>query len=158
MAIKAKNFLSIIFPTILFLFFGIFSIFTTAKASSYYTTIWGSHYPHSGTYGAECYICHSLNLEYLNAYGKDICLTEADDTEARIVTIEMYDSDGDGITNIDEIESDAQPGWKDGDNTLYFRESCEDALTSVSAPVVTPRPFQPPLDFSLFLPLMVCNN
>jgi hypothetical protein len=154
MAIKAKNFLSKVFPTILFLFFGIFLIFSTAKASSHYTTIWGSHYSYSGTYEASCYICHSLNLEHLNAYGRDVCLTEAEDLEGRLVAIEMYDSDGDGTTNLTEINLNAQPGWTEGDNRLYHSDTCLDALVNIPVPSPVPRPYDPELNFLIFLPVI----
>jgi hypothetical protein len=157
MAIKAKNFLLIVFPTILCLFLGVFLIFSTAKAKTNYTTIWGSHYPYSGTYGAMCLICHSDNLELLNSYGKDICLTEDADVESRIVAVEDLDSDGDGVTNLEEIESDNQPGWKEGDNPLYHSDTCEDAQTSVPAPTIVPSPYRPPMDFYLFIPLLIIS-
>ena len=158
MAIKAKNFLSIVFFINLFLFFGIIFIYSIAKASSHYTTIWGSHYPHSETYEANCYICHSENLEHLNGYGRDICLTEADDIETRIVAIEMYDSDGDGTTNLTEINLNAQPGWTEGDNRLYHSDTCLDALENISVPSPVPSPYDPEFNFFIFLPFIIITT
>ena len=149
-----REFLFVIF----FILLGLFLIVSTAKGRSYYTSIWGNQYLYSGTYGAECLICHSENLELLNAYGRDICLTEGTDVESRIVTVEDLDSDGDGITNLEEIESDDQPGWKEGDNPLYHWDTCVDAQTSVPAPTIVPKPYQQPMGFLIFIPFLVNNN
>jgi len=140
---------------ILAIFIGLVFIGSTARGHSHYPTIWGNLYPTSGTYGGLCLICHSNNLELLNAYGRDICLAEGVDAEARIITIEDLDSDNDGISNIEEIETDNQPGWTEGDNPLYHWDTCADALVSVPAPEIIPNPYQPPMDFSIFIPFVI---
>lgn len=157
MIMKTTRFFPKFLFSILFIFLGLFLIVSTAKGKSFYTTIWGNHYPNSGTYGASCQICHSENLELLNAYGRDICLIEEVDVETRLVTVESLDSDGDGMTNLEEIEANDQPGWIEGDNPLFHSDTCEDALTSVPAPTIVPNPYRPPMDFYLFIPLLIIN-
>ena len=63
---------------------------------------------------ARCAVCHTaMGKTALNAYGKDL---KAQIGETKTVTadnlkaIEAKDSDGDGVSNIDEIKADSLPG------------------------------------------------
>lgn len=63
---------------------------------------------------ASCKLCHSTGTK-LNPYGTDIKKAK-DDAKSKTVTpdilksVEALDSDGDGVTNIDEIKADTLPG------------------------------------------------
>ncbi|MEW6476678.1 MAG: hypothetical protein AB1679_30835 [Actinomycetota bacterium] len=55
-----------------------------------------------------CMTCHTQQAggkEYLNPYGTDLSAAQGD-----FAAIEPKDSDGDGVTNIDEIKAEAFPG------------------------------------------------
>lgn len=84
-------------------------------------------YPNSETKMAECQICHVSDSggEPWNAYGWSIRQGINDDglaTLAAIAAVEMLDADGNGISNIDEINANAAPGWTTGNvHTAYFK-------------------------------------
>lgn len=84
-------------------------------------------YPNSDTKMAECQICHVSDSggEPWNAYGWSIRQGINDDglaTLAAITAVEMLDADGNGISNIDEINANAAPGWTTGSvHTAYFK-------------------------------------
>ena len=55
-----------------------------------------------------CLTCHTQQAggkEYLNPYGTDLSAAQND-----FAAIEPKDSDGDGVTNIDEIKKETFPG------------------------------------------------
>lgn len=65
---------------------------------------------------ARCVVCHvGPGKTALNPYGKDV-KEQVKDTKmltlANLKAIEAKDSDGDGVSNIDEIKADSLPGDK----------------------------------------------
>ena len=158
MSNKDKNCILKYFSLLLFLFSGLILVFSTVKANSNYLNTWHIKYPNSNTYDASCLVCHSDNREYLNAYGRDICLESSEDFGTRIAAVESLDSDGDGTTNLTEILANAQPGWTEGDNRLYHSDTCADALVNVTVPSSVPRPYDPESNYVIFLPLLISYN
>lgn len=65
---------------------------------------------------AKCVVCHTApGKTALNSYGKDLkeALKGSKTLEAATLkAIEAKDSDGDGVSNIDEIKADSLPGDK----------------------------------------------
>jgi len=107
--------------------------------NGYYTT-WDSEYPSSisddnvitGT-GSACQLCHesSNGGDGWNAYGWDIRQLwngGAISVAEAIVAAEALDSDGDGTSNVFEIDAGTQPGWTPGaGNTIYFKDGSTQA-------------------------------
>jgi hypothetical protein len=87
---------------------------------------WKSQYPASqsgdnvvNATGKSCQLCHkdSSGGDPWNAYGWDLRTNSID-----FVTIEPFDSDNNGDSNLDEINANAQPGWTEGENnTIYYK-------------------------------------
>lgn len=88
-----------------------------------YGDLWAEFYPASASGNASCALCHNgFILNQWNAYGWDIRLG----LDARlsisgaIRAAEAIDSDGEGSTNLEEINANTQPGWTYGpNNTIY---------------------------------------
>jgi hypothetical protein len=79
-----------------------------------------NQYPTSGTTAAKCRVCHlgSTGGASWNNYGKDLLgagAESANDITPYLIAVEPLDSDGNGISNIVEIQKGAQPGWCDPD-------------------------------------------
>ena len=67
-----------------------------------------STYPQSKTTDRfSCKICHQAPVPALNGYGTDYVKEGYD-----FVSIESLDSDGDGVTNLEEILTEENPGEK----------------------------------------------
>ena len=86
-----------------------------------YLTTWSSTYPLSSSdTNASCQLCHGPDTGTLNAYG--LAIFQAGPTAAGMRAVEGANSDGDpgGVSNLDEINANSQPGWTVGNsNTLY---------------------------------------
>lgn len=89
---------------------------TDARALSSYLTTFNSTYPASTTGNASCVTCHgttasgSSNTGTFNRYGAALrALTGG--IAARLAQVEGADADGEGNTNLQEINANAQPGW-----------------------------------------------
>ena len=65
-------------------------------------------YNTSGTRLNTCKVCH-ITIANLNQYGMDMS-KQTGTTEQRLANIELFDSDGDGFSNIDEINNLTFPG------------------------------------------------
>ena len=65
---------------------------------------------------AKCVVCHAaIGKTSLNPYGKDVKAELKGSktlTPEVLMAIEAKDSDGDGVSNIDEIKADTLPGDK----------------------------------------------
>jgi PKD repeat protein len=89
---------------------------TDARAFSSYLTTFSSTYPASTTDNAGCVTCHgtnasgSANTGTFNRYGAALRALSGG-IAARLVQVEGTDSDGEGNTNRQEINANAQPGW-----------------------------------------------
>ena len=95
---------------------------------------WNTEYPDSTTVAAaNCQTCHQNpgGGSPWNAYGWSIRDGINDDGLSiadAILAVESLDADGDGTSNIDEIEAGSQPGWTDGDaNTMTDSNGVETA-------------------------------
>jgi PKD repeat protein len=87
-----------------------------ARAESAYLTAFNSLYSSSTTGSARCVVCHgvtssgSTDFGSFNGYG--LALASLSGTiEARLPQVESADSDGEGHSNRQEIDANAQPGW-----------------------------------------------
>jgi len=71
---------------------------------------------------ASCALCHTKTTSELNAYGH---MVQTHGTSvAAIKAIGSLDADGNGISNVVEIATNAQPGWKPGAvNKVYSTSS-----------------------------------
>jgi hypothetical protein len=74
-------------------------------------------YPEAKTLNTKCSTCHTMSLPKKdgdhtnNAYGLDVKATKKDG-KYDFAAIEKKDSDGDGVSNIDEIHKGTNPGDK----------------------------------------------
>ena len=107
----------------------------TASAIPPFLGDWRDEYPDSSADDAGCQLCHANpggNTPW-NAYGIELvkiyyALDKSDIREAMRIA-EAFDSDGDCSSVIDEIEADAQPGWRYGNaNRFYHRETVNEQL------------------------------
>ena len=142
----------------LFLILGLFFVFSIAMGWSNYQVKWGSVYPYSSTINADCETCHGAGEETLNTYGRDICLAEGENLEAKLAAVESLDSDEDGTSNMLEIQFNAQPGWTEGDNLIYESDFCEEPLPAISVPTSVPLPYDPVINGVIFLPFVVNSD
>lgn len=78
-----------------------------ASAKKAYLQAFKANYPNSKTASFRCNICHIGSAKKLNYYGTDYQKANHD-----FKAIETLDSDGDGVTNIDEINKGTNPGDK----------------------------------------------
>jgi subtilisin-like proprotein convertase family protein len=80
---------------------------------------------------ADCQVCHATSTSQLNSYGKTLCDQLTDETNSterllsfvsRAAATEGLDSDGDGFSNIEEVNNSTQPGWTSGNlNPTYYK-------------------------------------
>lgn len=94
------------------------------SARSAYQGTWNFTYPDTASNDSiSCNLCHSSGGgNGWNAYGWEMrqeFYTRGSLPEA-IQAIESIDSDGDGSTNLEEIEAGTQPGWTEGNNNTFF--------------------------------------
>lgn len=123
-----------------FLSIGISPTVEETNARPSYTGTWSSVHPNSDslTNANQCQLCH-LNAgggNGWNGYGwnireqivdQDLSISDA------INALAAMDSDGNGTSNLNEINASAQPGWKQGaTNSIYFKDGT--VQTNQSAP------------------------
>ena len=119
-----------------------------AEAWGTCTPIFSDTYPNSDTELAECQTCHQSAFGGpFNAYGQDLLANGADgagsscmgvDFAAALANVESMDSDGEGNSNLVEINASTQPGWCD--------EMLSDTCTNPGAPpavALDPEPSAP---------------
>jgi len=70
--------------------------------------VFNTEYNTSGTRLDTCTVCHTTGAN-LDQYGMDMS-NQTGTTEKRLTNIEILDSDGDGFSNIDEIQNLTFPG------------------------------------------------
>ena len=105
----------------------------TASGEKKYYTDWDNAYPTSsaddnvinGT-GKSCQLCHRDvgGDEPFNGYGWKMreLINSGMSVPQAIAGAESFDSDGNGDSNLTEIQADTQPGWTPGgNNTIYFK-------------------------------------
>ena len=90
--------------SILFVMTFLLSLYTLTYASSSYMTSFNSRYGSAGTAIGACSVCHTT-APACNSYGNAF-----KSNAHNYATIEPLDSDGDGFTNIVEINAKAFPG------------------------------------------------
>jgi cytochrome c2 len=75
-------------------------------------------YPEAKAVNGKCSTCHTMALPKKdgdhanNAYGNDVKAAKGKDGKYDFASIEKKDSDGDGVSNIDEITKGTNPGDK----------------------------------------------
>ena len=94
---------------------------------------WLNAYPSSFSHdnvlngtGDSCQLCHETQNggDGWNGYGWELKenFNILGDQDLAMAASEAVDSDGDGTSNIDEIDADTQPGWTPGpNNTIYYK-------------------------------------
>jgi hypothetical protein len=109
----------------------------TAAAKGKYYNAWKATYPSSATddnvingTGASCQVCHrdSTGGEPWNPYGWRLreLLSSGLTIDEALAAAEPLDSDGNGDTNLVEIQSDTQPAWTPGpNNTIFFADGTQ---------------------------------
>lgn len=117
-----------------FMSFALLLPFSQVHAASSYLGSWSSLYPNSSSDNSGCQLCHGASTQQLNTYGRDMCLLSGG-VSGRIQAIQNQDSDGDGSSNLQEINANTQPGWTSGNgNPLFSRGNCTATGQSVAAP------------------------
>lgn len=127
-------------------------VFTTALARNSFLKEWEDAYPHSNSGDAGCALCHGTSTANLNTYGKDLCDafngTIPDNVTDALRSIDSQDSDGNGDSNLAEIDAGAQPGWTAGAvNQIYVADlnaDCAPIGSPVEPPAGVPLPYDPP--------------
>ena len=77
-----------------------------------------AQYPDAKAVTGKCSTCHTMALPKKdgdhanNPYGADLAKTKGKDGKYDFAAIEKKDSDGDGVSNIDEITKGTNPGDK----------------------------------------------
>lgn len=125
-----------------FCLFFVLAIWATSQASAYssYLSTFSNSYPDSTVATASCQLCHQnpTGGNPWNAYGWSIREQIRDNNlsiAAAIIAVESLDADNNGMSNLKEINDNAQPGWAIGNaNTIIDRNGVE--TTGVSAPSI----------------------
>jgi len=86
----------------------VLALLPQALASSGDLSSFNAKYNTSGTRLNTCDVCHTAGAN-LNPYGMDMS-NQTGTTEQRLSNIELLDSDGDGFSNIDEVNNLTFPG------------------------------------------------
>ena len=86
---------------------------------------WVNTYESAANVSTGCRICHqrSSGGSPWNAYGWSIreeLFSNGYNIEEAFLAVETLDSDKDGSTDIQEINSDTTPGWTDGPNNTFY--------------------------------------
>ena len=96
-------------------------------ADTNYQGGWSGIYPGSASDGSGCQLCHGSSTQNINPYGFAIASCNpatSGSLESRIAAAGVPDSDGQGDSNLTEINADSQPGWTTGQNALWGRNNC----------------------------------
>jgi hypothetical protein len=78
---------------------------TMVSATSNFLVSFNEHYNTTDTRLGSCVVCHGSNAGYLNPYGAAYRNSNDD-----LASIETQDSDGDGFSNVEEINNLTFPG------------------------------------------------
>jgi hypothetical protein len=120
------------------------------QARNQYLSNWQALYPASTTDNTAgrngCQICHGSSNGVVNGYGLAIGqllnFNQVGNASAEIAAVEGGDGDGQGDTNLTEIDANAQPGWTAGNNSMWDSGNGNAAGTQNPANIGV----QPPLD------------
>ena len=99
-------------------------------SSEFLNNTWPGIYPGSQSdNNAGCQLCHGNSTQNLNPYGADIALScgATGTISQRIQAVEGLDSDGQGDSNLTEINANTQPGWTTGTVPVVTRGGCAPA-------------------------------
>ena len=127
----------------------IIGIPATVQARSPYLTSWSGTYTASTSdTNASCELCHGGSSGTLNAYGHAIQVQAAGATPSattyRSIEGQNSDADAGGYTNLQEINANAQPGWKPGaTNTLWQTGTNTITTTTATPPTSVTGPLDP---------------
>ena len=111
---------------------GLLMTASAAYSTSGYLSTWRNIYPASTSDNASCELCHGNSTQNINPYGYDMaeCNGASGSITQRIQAIEGTDSDGQGDSNLTEINASTQPGWTTGAVPVWSRSSCNPAGTN----------------------------
>lgn len=129
-------------------------VFSSALALNAFLKTWQDTYPHSTSDAASCDLCHGTSTSNLNAYGQDLCEafngSVPADSKAALLAIEGLDSDGNGDSNLVEIDAGAQPGWTTGPVNQIYDTNVAAGCEPIGAPIeplsTLPLPLDPPIE------------
>jgi len=105
----------------------------SSHATSGYLSTWSGLYSGSASdNNASCQLCHGSSTQNINPYGLAMaqCNGATGTITQRIQAIEGQDSDGQGDSNLTEINANAQPGWTAGAMPVWTRNGCVPAGTN----------------------------
>lgn len=117
-----------------------------ASAYPSYLSTWSSSYPDSTTAsGVGCAVCHTSTGggNGWNFYGWDIRQQRFNNglsVSDAILAIQGEDSDGNGDSNLAEIDGNTQPGWTEGANNISFLKNGSTTLNLNPPSQGTPDP------------------
>ena len=109
-------------------FLGVLATPQEASAFGSIRSLWLETYVESDFNQAGCQLCHQNpgGGDGWNAYGWSIRQQIHDGGLGHVEAIravEALDADGNGVSNLDEINANFLPGWASGDtNTIYFKD------------------------------------
>ena len=119
-------------------------VYTSASALPNILDEWRDRYPDSNSDLVECQLCHqnpggsSPWNTYGNALNERIANPfNSDQVILAFRLLERSDEDGDGVSNLDEINDGFQPGWTQGDNNDVFNTD-SDIVDTVAPPSLIP--------------------
>ncbi|MEM9081104.1 MAG: hypothetical protein AAGC74_10480 [Verrucomicrobiota bacterium] len=128
-----------------------------ANAFSSYLNTWRSIYPNSASEnGVNCALCHRSTSggNGWNFYGwamREERFNNGLNISAAILAIENLDSDGNGDSNLDEINADTQPGWTIGNVNTHFFKNGTTTLNQPPPSQGTPDPAAPADPFDAWI-------
>ena len=95
-----------------------FGLATSVLATMDIQKAFKAQYPEAKAVNGKCSTCHTMALPKKdgdhanNAYGADVKAAKGKDGKYDFAAIEKKDSDGDGVSNLDEITKGTNPGDK----------------------------------------------
>jgi len=126
------------------LVFCLFILHTPAYGLEIYLNEWRSIYPDSNSDDIAigiitphgCQLCHQNDDggDPWNPYGFEIrkeFLTNGNDINKAITTVQFDDNDGDGVESFDEIVRSYQPGWVEGANNSVFAANGDETVNQL---------------------------
>ena len=126
-------------------------VVSDVSARPYYFSEWQSTYPNSttdDTAGRDgCQVCHGAFSSQWNAYGNAVAALVRGGTLIgdAIDQVELQDADGQGESNLSEINANAQPGWTYGASNPIFDHNNNQSGSVDPISIGVQSPLNPPI-------------
>ena len=126
-------------------------VVSDVSARPYYFSEWQSTYPNSttdDTAGRDgCQVCHGAFSSQWNAYGNAVAALVRGGTLIgdAIDQVESQDADGQGESNLSEINANAQPGWTYGASNPIFDQNNNQSGSIDPISIGVQSPLNPPI-------------